>query len=263
MSYRGGFTLIELSIVLVTIGLIIGGVLVGRDLIQTSRYRATVKEIEQFNSAVNAFKLKYNCLPGDFANATELGFVYSSLCGPGSNGTAPNGNGDGIIDLDANAWISENCYFFDLLSQAGLIASNPPPMPIDVYVNGNYPTLNGWWINYAPGLVMYQYDSNGLTDALSPYFYSIMQGYYGDWARAMQPAPAFYIDTKLDDGLPLSGQVRAFDSNIYPYGWYLSGSVATGNPANGPVCLDNTQTPVQYSITSSAFLCGLAIKANF
>ena len=82
-------------------------------------------------------------------------------------------------------------------------------------------------------------------------------------ARAIQPAPAYYIDTKLDDGLPLSGQVRAFDSFVYPTGWYLNGSVATGNPANGPVCLDNTQTPVQYSTASSGFLCGLAIKANF
>ena len=129
------------------IGLIIGGILVGRDLVETSRYRAAVKEIEQFNSAVNAFRLKYNCLPGDCANATDLGFVSSTVCGAG-----PNGNGDGIIDLDAGSWITENCYFFELLSQAGLIASNPPPMPIDVNVNtANYPSLNGWWINYALG----------------------------------------------------------------------------------------------------------------
>jgi prepilin-type N-terminal cleavage/methylation domain-containing protein len=262
-SESAGFTLIELSIVLVIVGLIIGGVVVGRDLIETSRYRATVKQIEQFNSAANAFKLKYNCLPGDCANATTLGFTASTtaynVCGPNVNG-----NGDGLIDANGGEGVSENCYFFELLSQAGLIASNPPPMPIDVYVStGNYPSLNGWWINYWPELTMYDGNPNTLAD-LSPYFYSITQGFYSNPARAMRPAPAYYIDNKLDDGFPLSGQIRAYDANINGLGWYQNGyTVSTGNPKTGPVCLDNTQTPVQYSTTSSAFLCALAIKASF
>jgi prepilin-type N-terminal cleavage/methylation domain-containing protein len=264
MHNRAGFTLIEISIVLVVIGLIIGGIFVGKELIETSRYRATVKEIEQFNSAVNAFRLKYNCLPGDCSNATTLGFTVSTtaynVCGPNVNG-----NGDGIIDANGGGGISENCYFFDLLSQAGLIASNPPPMPIDVYINpaNLYPSLNGWWITYWPGLTMYNGNPNTLTD-LGPYFYSITQGYYGNAARAIRPAAAYYIDNKLDDGLPLSGQVRAYDAFVYTSGWYQNGyTVSTGNPASGPVCLDNTQTPVQYSTTSSGFLCALAIRASF
>jgi prepilin-type N-terminal cleavage/methylation domain-containing protein len=49
----GGFTLIELSIVLVIIGLIIGGVLVGQDLIHAAQTRAAVSQLERYNSAVN------------------------------------------------------------------------------------------------------------------------------------------------------------------------------------------------------------------
>ena len=60
-----GFTLIELSIVLVIIGLIVGGVLVGQDLIKAAEIRATVSQVEGYNSAVNTFRLKYNGLPGD------------------------------------------------------------------------------------------------------------------------------------------------------------------------------------------------------
>lgn len=54
-----GFTLVELSIVLVIIGLIIGGVMVGRDLIKTSEVRSQISQIEEFKTAVNTFKVKY------------------------------------------------------------------------------------------------------------------------------------------------------------------------------------------------------------
>lgn len=52
---RGGFTLIELSIVLVVSGLIVGGVLVGQDLIRAAGVRATITQIEKFNQAAHTF----------------------------------------------------------------------------------------------------------------------------------------------------------------------------------------------------------------
>lgn len=79
-----GFTLVELSIVLVIIGLLIGGILVGRDLIKTAELRAYVSQLEKYSTAVNAFKLKYNCLPGDCASANSYGL-------------GSNGNGNSII----------------------------------------------------------------------------------------------------------------------------------------------------------------------
>lgn len=73
---RKGFTLIELSIVLVIIGLIVGGVLVGRDLIRSSAARAQISQIASYNTAVNTFTGKYNGLPGDLAEpaASQFGF---------------------------------------------------------------------------------------------------------------------------------------------------------------------------------------------
>jgi prepilin-type N-terminal cleavage/methylation domain-containing protein len=56
-----GFTLIELSIVLVIIGLIVGGVLGGRELVKQAELRKVLKEAEQFKTAANAFRAKYNC----------------------------------------------------------------------------------------------------------------------------------------------------------------------------------------------------------
>lgn len=78
---KHGFTLIELSIVIVVIGLIIGGVLVGQDLIKMSEARALMSQMDKYQVAVHTFQLKYNCKPGDCKNATILGL-------------GPDGNGD-------------------------------------------------------------------------------------------------------------------------------------------------------------------------
>lgn len=78
------FTLVELAIVLVIIGLIVGGVLVGQDLIALAGARSLMKQMEGYQAAVSTFRTKYNCMPGDCLNAND-------------SGLGPNGNGDGTI----------------------------------------------------------------------------------------------------------------------------------------------------------------------
>ena len=72
MQHRAGFTLIELSIVLVIVGLIIGGILVGQQLIHAAQIRQQAKQFELINAGVNTFRTKYNCLPGDCPDATQF-----------------------------------------------------------------------------------------------------------------------------------------------------------------------------------------------
>src|ERR1700709_989380 len=85
---RRGFTLIELSIVLVIIGLIVGGVLVGRDLINAAQLRAAISQIERYQTAVNTFRAKYGAIPGDMPDPAAMS------CGFQARGTFP-GEGDG------------------------------------------------------------------------------------------------------------------------------------------------------------------------
>src|SRR4051812_21206607 len=89
-----GFTLIELSIVLVIIGLIVGGVLVGQDLIKAAQIRSTVGQIEKYNSAVNTFRTKYNGMPGDLQGAANYGLAATAA----NVATTGTGDGNGLIE---------------------------------------------------------------------------------------------------------------------------------------------------------------------
>src|SRR5580700_6487564 len=104
---RRGFTLIEMSIVLVIIGLIVGGVLVGQSLINAAAVRAQVSQIEQLKSATMTFKAKYDNLPGDISptHLTQFG-----LTAPGFI-TDPSRYENGFIDGPTSNQLLENFWF--------------------------------------------------------------------------------------------------------------------------------------------------------
>ncbi len=89
-----GFTLIEISIVIVVVAFIIGGIFVGRDLIEQANIRAQLSQVEQIETEINTFRTKYNCLPGDCANATDFFGSTSGIL------TIANGDGNTIIKSD-------------------------------------------------------------------------------------------------------------------------------------------------------------------
>jgi len=111
-----GFTLLEVSIVLIIIGLITGGVVAGRFLIRSAELRSILTERDKYETAVNTFQIKYSQLPGDMPNAYSF---WGSGCGTDSTtaDTGCNGNGDGRISLDG-----ENLKAWEHLSLSGLIA---------------------------------------------------------------------------------------------------------------------------------------------
>lgn len=81
-----GFTLVEIAIVLVIIGLLLGGVLKGQSLIDSARVKNIIQQSTSLTAAVNAYQDKFRALPGDDLQGT--------LHAPGATG---NGNGDGQI----------------------------------------------------------------------------------------------------------------------------------------------------------------------
>src|SRR6266481_7333522 len=91
MRAQAGFTLVELAIVMIIIGLLIAGVLKGQALIQNAQVTATVAQTKAIEAATSTFRDTYNFIPGDMTNPT----VRLPNCGvaPCNN----IGNGDGKI----------------------------------------------------------------------------------------------------------------------------------------------------------------------
>ena len=92
MKRQQGFTLVEIAIVLVIIGLILGGILKGQELIDSARVRSISNDISGIRAGWYAFQDRYNSLPGDFIGAPTQ--IDSGLSG---------GNGNGRVDTAAEA----------------------------------------------------------------------------------------------------------------------------------------------------------------
>lgn len=89
---QSGFTLIEISIVLVIIGLILGGALKGQELIQSAKVRSSINQIDGVKAAYYAFQDRYRALPGDYIKATV------NLPNPPASIAIVDGDSDGVVD---------------------------------------------------------------------------------------------------------------------------------------------------------------------
>jgi prepilin-type N-terminal cleavage/methylation domain-containing protein len=109
-----GFTLIEIAIVLVIIGLLLGGVLKGQELITSARVRNLIQQQDGVKAAYFGFLDRFRALPGDYANAT------STIAGVAA-GTPGCGNGDGDGQIENASNLYENILAWEHLSKAGFI----------------------------------------------------------------------------------------------------------------------------------------------
>jgi prepilin-type N-terminal cleavage/methylation domain-containing protein len=112
-----GFSLVEMAIVLIIIGLILGGIMKGQELLESARLKSLITQTNQYRLATNTFLDRYDALPGDFHRASEL--IHPRL---------KDGNNNGIIEglglvSSHNPVDHEALSFWEHLAAANLIPS--------------------------------------------------------------------------------------------------------------------------------------------
>jgi prepilin-type N-terminal cleavage/methylation domain-containing protein len=129
MRKQAGFTLVEIAIVLVIIGLLLGGVLKGQELIESAKVKNLAQDMRSIAVAVMSYQDKYRAMPGDDPNAAAR--WGSAACTPQSAGATPLG--DGLIDQgnwtdndpSVSAKTKASCVW-NHLRLAGLLTGDPP-----------------------------------------------------------------------------------------------------------------------------------------
>ncbi len=211
------FSLVELSIVLVILGLLVGGVLAGQSLVRASELRSITTQQGNITAAYYAFRDKYFAIPGDITNATNFWGTDTGGCASWYQSWTPhtstcNGNGDGQIE--ANQFIrSERFRAWQHLANAGMIEGKYNGLPCCNDVSEGYAQTG---LNTPAGkladsrwTIFYQPAKSGDSDFFDGIYGNMMQ-FDTSTAGVIKPDEQWTIDTKMDDGNPTQGKVRAF-----------------------------------------------------
>lgn len=248
---KKGFTLVELSIVLVIIGLLIGGILVGQSLIDSSKLQALIKKLQQYDIAGQSFETKYKGqVPGD---TPALGCVVppAIVCGDKQiySDTFLYASGNGRSNTEAfNFWLN--------LNQSGMTGKVYSGYPTGGFSPNTFP---GDFTGYVPSV---DYGKKSFINAITitKDFLNRNSDFGSAWiittnpvATAVMPSmttvEALAIDSKLDDNVANTGNVQGL-YNGYSGPWIVS---TTG----GGTCTNYN------NLTSATPVCALAIKANW
>lgn len=170
INNQAGFTLVEIAIVMVIIGLLIGGILKGQAMIQNAKVKRVVKQADELRAAVMSFYDKYGVYPGDENKAAIP-----------SGGTDGEGNGNGQINA------AEQYEVYRDLRLCGLISGS---------YNGTSDLPNH---AFGDNITMYWVNPPGTSTSTNHYFllYNL-------------PAEVcLEIDSKYDDGVYNNGSICA------------------------------------------------------
>ena len=223
---KSAFSLIELSIVLIIIGLLIAGVTGGASLIKSSELRAIMSEARSFATAVNGFYNQFNYLPGDYNTAI---------------GGSSAGNGDGTIQYyssTATAPTNEGRAAWFQMKGAGTLDSSIISATIAPTVVAAVPAVTTFGTNVPSSKIKnsgwdFDYNTTTLQNvvvltgpiAVGSVTDTLVNGTFKSTA-AIAPTDALSIDAKIDDGVANAGKVRGVLVTCFNIGAYITSTTA-------------------------------------
>jgi len=251
---KKGFSLVELSIVLVILGLLTGGILGGQALIRAAELRSVTSEYTRWVTATQTFRDKYFAVPGDMTNATRFWGDNATLCADaGTTDGAPgtcNGNGNGLLgQASGTGTTGEMFQYWNQLALAGLIEGTYTGFSVSSTVGSrigeNSPrskiSSTGWTaiMRTSPNTMFFNSIINVNT-------LQVGQEAGGSlYDPFLKPEEAWNIDSKLDDGKANQGKVRAI--------WWDECTTA----------VDNLDASAEYVLSDTAKRCALVYPSAF
>ena len=202
-----GFTLVELAIVMVIIGLLIGGILKGQELIANAKISGTIGQVKGLDAAMNTFQDKYNGLPGDIRTPNTRLPGWAGTCNTAGDGNGVYANVAGAAPAIGN----EGVVAFSQLAAADLISGIDPNATV-MGVGQTIPAVKaggGMWVGASSNTGTATATGATLTPNRT---YAALNGsaaIVSGTSGAFTPTTAAQIDRKLDDGAPNVGNTQA------------------------------------------------------
>lgn len=216
-----GFTLIEIAIVLVIVGMLLGGILKGQELVTGARVRNLISQEEGIKAAYFGFQDRYRAFPGDYASAD-----VNILCGAVA---CANGDGNGRIDAPNAGGMHEELVVWNHLSAAGFLNGSFTFTAADVTPTDANSPKNAYSV-----YMQLAYDNNYGTGA-PPYRHNMKTG------GQIPVEIVAEIDRKVDDGNPYTGALQ--------FSIYAAGGATAPSPST---CINGNNWNIQGGETNCA-----------
>jgi prepilin-type N-terminal cleavage/methylation domain-containing protein len=233
---QAGFSLVELAVVLIIIGVIVAGVLKGQDLIASAKLNGVENQINAIRVAVNTFQNKYGGLPGDIDMVSETMVPGFSVATNTADGTSVRGNGEiegvRLSGPAGGGTVSEATLFWQHLRGANLLSG----VTLDTGGQG-VTTTDDALKSQLGGIFSITYDStfNGIAGNWLELGTAEASG-NSNGNALLTSVQMHSLDVKLDDGIPTTGIVGARDGVSSVAGTCINGTGTQGAYViNGPV----------------------------
>lgn len=249
-----GFTLVEISVALVIIGLLVGGVMAGSNLIRSSEVQSVAAQKEELTRAVMTFRERYNGFPGDLSNAASIwgtvGDTSPASCPNDAGSGTETCNGNGNLLIAESGAQSEGFRAWQHLANAGLLegsfTGSPGGNAAESYIPGE--TMPAGRMNASMWFIGYVGSNSGTDFFTGSWGHSLFFAARGGHSvekitNPLTPEEAWGLDRKYDDGNPARGNIAGINLDTAD-GVYLIGncnSAASATDLDAAYKMDHDQ----------------------